>query len=100
MGTSKRERQRANRDARKAEEEKKKKRDLLMSRVRLGLIWGLAIVIVLFGANLVFGGGGDDEPATTTIVDTTEAPATTDSPDTTTSEPTTTTEAFGRLIVV
>ncbi len=54
MATTKRERQRANREVRRAEEEKTAKRTQLMSRARKGALWGVAIVAVLALAQVVF----------------------------------------------
>lgn len=87
MGTSKRDRQRANREVRRVIELKQQRRDQMMARVkRFGFV-AAGVVAIALVANLVWGGGGDTEaPATSTtavvdtpttgVVDTTLAPAT------------------------
>ncbi|MBA2338053.1 MAG: hypothetical protein H0V96_09920 [Acidimicrobiia bacterium] len=82
MGTSKRDRQRANREARRVIELKQKRRDQMMARVkRFGFV-AAGVVAIALVANLVWGGGEDPEaPAssTTAVVDTTLPPATSSS---------------------
>ncbi|MGI8823555.1 MAG: hypothetical protein ACR2JP_09695 [Acidimicrobiia bacterium] len=79
MGTSKRDRQRANREVRRAIELKQQRRDQMMTRVkRFGFI-ALGIVAIALIANLVW--GGEDEPdvpvtSTTAVADTTAPPQT------------------------
>ena len=63
MPSSKRERQRENRQSRRAVEEKEAHRQRLMRRIRTGAIWAVVIVGVLFLANMVWGGGGDETAA-------------------------------------
>lgn len=63
MATSKRDRQRANREAKLAAQQKVERRQAVLSRSKRIAIW-VAIGVVLFVvANLVFGGSGDDSAA-------------------------------------
>jgi len=76
MATTKRERQRANRELRQAQDKKTKTRQQLKTRVILWSKIGLIVVVLLFISNALFG-GNDDAPAgttTTTLVETTLAP--------------------------
>lgn len=76
MATTKRERQRANRELRQEKDKKQQSRNQLKTRVIRWSKIGLLVVVLLFLSNAVFG-GGDEEPAgttTTTLVETTLAP--------------------------
>ncbi len=68
MATSKRDRQRANRESKRQVEEQQKRRDLMLARVkRFGLIALIAVAVVV-GANLIWGGSDDPETVTSTSV--------------------------------
>jgi hypothetical protein len=68
MATSKRDRQRANRESKRQVEEQQKRRDLMLERVkRYGLIALIAVAVVV-GANLIWGGSDDPETVTSTSV--------------------------------
>lgn len=54
MATDKRERQRANREQRKAEEAKLRRRRQLINTIRRGAIWLVGVIIVVVLAALVF----------------------------------------------
>ncbi len=76
MATTKRERQRANRELRQVEDKKAKSREQLKTRIIRYSKIGLLVVVLLFLSNAILG-GGDDTPAsttTTTLVETTLAP--------------------------
>ncbi|MDQ3782689.1 MAG: hypothetical protein M3349_07110 [Actinomycetota bacterium] len=79
MGSSKRDRQRANREARRVIELKQQRRHQMMARVkRFGFV-AAGVVAIALVANLVWGGGGDTETpgtSTTAVVNTTLPPAT------------------------
>jgi len=64
MATSKRDRQRANRDAKRLAADKVQRRRSVFTRARRIAVWAIAIIVVLILANLVFGGGGDEALAT------------------------------------
>lgn len=68
MPSSKRERQRENRQSRRAVEEKAAHRQRTMRRIRTGAIWAVVIVGVLFLANMVWGGGSDEATATLLMI--------------------------------
>lgn len=76
MATTKRDRQRANRELRQVADKKQKSRDLLKTRIIRYSKIGLLVVVLLFLSNAIF--GGDDETpvntTTTTLVETTLAP--------------------------
>ena len=61
MATEKRDRQRANRDVKRAVESKTTRRQTMFKRARQFAIWAVIIAAVLFLANVVF--GGDSESA-------------------------------------
>ena len=68
MATDKRDRQRANREAKQAELHKTQRKDEMVSRAKRIGIW-VAVGIVLFViANFVFGGGSDDAAAALSMV--------------------------------
>ncbi len=76
MATTKRERQRANRELRQVADKKQESRDQLKTRVIRWSKIGLLVVVLLFLSNAIFG-GGDETPTsttTTTLVETTLAP--------------------------
>ncbi len=54
MATDKRERQRANREQRKAEQAKLRRRRQLLNTIRRGAIWLVVVIIVVVLAALVF----------------------------------------------
>ena len=56
MATDKRERQRANREAKRAEEEAAAKKATRLERAKRLALWAVLIAIVLVIANFVFGG--------------------------------------------
>ncbi len=59
MASEKRERQRANRDVKRAIESKSNRRQTVFKRARTFAIWAVVIAAVLFLANVVFGGDSD-----------------------------------------
>jgi len=60
MATDKRDRQRANRAEKQAEEAKVVRRQKTFKTVRRIVIYGLLIAAALFLANLLLGGGSDE----------------------------------------
>jgi len=63
MATSKRERQRANREAKLAAQHKVERKQAVLSRSKRIAIWVVIGVVLFVVANLVFGGSGDDSAA-------------------------------------
>ena len=61
MATDKRERQRANRAEKQAQEAKVARRQKIFTRGRRILIWVLVIVAILLVSSWLAGGGGDSE---------------------------------------
>ena len=61
MATDKRERQRANRAEKQAQEAKVARRQKIITRGRRILIWVLVIVAILLVSSWLAGGGGDSE---------------------------------------
>ena len=60
MGSEKRERQRANRAAKQAEEQRQAKRGALFKRGRRILFYLVLFAIVIFLASQIWGGGDDN----------------------------------------
>jgi FtsH-binding integral membrane protein len=60
MASEKRERQRANREAKQAEVQKVQKRTETLSRAKRIAIWAVLGIVLFIIANLVFGGSNDD----------------------------------------
>ena len=60
MATDKRERQRANREAKQAAQQKKQRRDDMIGRARRIGIWVVVGVVLFIIANIVFGGDSAD----------------------------------------
>jgi hypothetical protein len=54
MATDKRERQRANRELRKAEEAKIRRRERMFNTIRRGAVWLVVVVVVVVLAAIVF----------------------------------------------
>ena len=76
MATTKRDRQRANRELRQAELKKQQTRAKIKSRTIRWSKIGLVVVVLFFLSNLILN-SSDDEPVpatTTTLVETTETP--------------------------
>lgn len=88
MATSKRARQRANREARRVVEKKQQRRDRTLGRAKRYAIWGVAIVAVFLVANAVWGGSDDGQAPAETTTPTTAVSTT--QPGTTRPETTTT----------
>lgn len=63
MATEKRERQRANREERKAAEEKAAKKASTLDRAKKVALWIGLLIVMLVIANFVFGGGDGDVAA-------------------------------------
>lgn len=76
MATSKRERQRANRELRQAETKKQQSRSDLLAKAKRWTKIGLLIVVIFIGSNLIIGNCGDEptNTTTTTLVEITEEP--------------------------
>lgn len=76
MATTKRERQRANRELRQAELKKQQSRDKIRARVSRWSKIGLLVIAAFIASNLIVGSCSDDDatPTTTTLVETTLAP--------------------------
>jgi hypothetical protein len=64
MATDKRERQRANREAKQAAQRKVERRQSLFDRSKRIAIWVVLGIVLLFLANLVFGGSSDEVAGT------------------------------------
>jgi len=75
MATTKRERQRANRELRQAELKKQRTRTNFKARAIKWLRIAIVVVVLFFISNLIF--GGSDEPATTTSTTLVETTTTT-----------------------
>ena len=73
MGTTKRERQKANREARMAELKKQQARDDLMKRLIRWTKFGALLVAAILASNLLIG-TCSDEPATPTTTTLVESP--------------------------
>ena len=74
MATTKRERQRANRELRQAELKKQQTRNTIRTRTVRWVKIGIVVVVLLFISNWIFNSSSDEPvlPTTTTLV---EAPA-------------------------
>jgi cell division septal protein FtsQ len=59
MATSKRERQRANREAKLAEEKKIQRKQSIFQRSKRIAVWVLVGIVLFVLANLIFGGSAD-----------------------------------------
>lgn len=59
MATDKRDRQRANRELKKAEEAKAARRATMLKRIRRIVTYAIVIALVILLANQVFGGGDE-----------------------------------------
>lgn len=64
MATSKRDRQRANRQAKQAEQQKVHRKQVILSRSKRIAIWVVIGVVLFVVANLVFGGDSEASAAT------------------------------------
>lgn len=73
MATTKRERQRANRELRQAELKKQRTRATMKSRAIRWSRIGLVVIVLLFISNLIFN-SSSDEPVLTTTTTLVEAP--------------------------
>jgi len=76
MATTKRDRQRANRELRQAELKKQQTRATLKSRTIRWSKIGLVVVVLFFISSWIFNDSNEEPvlPTTTTLVETTEAP--------------------------
>lgn len=77
MATTKRDRQRANREQAQAAAKKQQARDKLIERAKRWSKIGLLLAAAFIASNLIVGSCSDDEPSgttTTTLVETTVAP--------------------------
>jgi len=75
MATTKRERQRANRELRQTELKKQRTRATVKSRAIRWTKIGLVVVVLFVLSNLIFNRSTDEPiPTTTTLVETTVAP--------------------------
>jgi hypothetical protein len=76
MATTKRDRQRANREQRQAELKKQRSREQLMTRAKRWSKIGLLLVAAFILSNAIVGSCGDEPTSTTTttLVETTQAP--------------------------
>ena len=68
MATDKRERQRANRAEKQAQEAKVARRQKIITRGRRILIWVLVIVAILLVSSWLAGGGADSESLGTFLI--------------------------------
>ena len=76
MATTKRDRQRANRELRQAELKKQQSRATIKSRTIRWSKIGLVVLVLFFLSNLIFNSSSDEPavPTTTTLVEITDAP--------------------------
>lgn len=75
MATTKRERQRANRELRQAELKKQRTRATIKSRAIRWSRIGIVVIVLFFLSNLIFN-SSSDEPAVATTTTLVESPAT------------------------
>ena len=76
MATSKRDRQRANREAKRHVEEQQQRRDKMMGRIKRFAVIAVIAVAVVVAANFLWG-ADDEDPATATTVSVPAATSTT-----------------------
>ena len=76
MATSKRDRQRANREAKRQVEEQQQRRDTMMGRIKRFAVIAVIAVGVVVAANFLWG-ADDEDPATATTVSVPVATSTT-----------------------
>jgi hypothetical protein len=90
MATSKRDRQRANREVKRQVEEQQQRRDKMMGRIKRFAVIAVIAVGVVVGANFLWG-ADDEDPATATTVSVPAATSTTSGAVTSTTTATSTT---------